>query len=632
MRRMSTFLLTLAFGVTQALQSLAAPMAELRDGDTLAFVGDSITAGGASSYPGLVVHGLKTKGIRVKPVYAGIPGNKSSDMLLRLDRVLMTEPDFLFLSVGVNDVWHTDPTAKLGVYKPSPGMGVELEHYKIYVPQILDRCKAAGTTVIMSTFTQITEDPEHRLNKKAVAYNDFLRAQAKQRNLPIALLNEAAFAKIAELRAERGVEGDKNVLSSDGVHPGPTGLQTMAKGVLVVMGFSEAELAAVEQEWNAPSRILIIGDSQASAGGRAGGWSNMLLEGLNRGRAMVSRDAIVSRKTLPLAELAGKVQSTSLKKGTAALDSAEEPRPREEDRLKPALHTADSQSSPVRSPRPEASPGIKLFSVSRASSATPALIIIPPLWDLQQKTPLDAYEKTLLSLVGWSEAQGIKCCIATFPVLDGKETGNADVAPYNEVIRKVCQSKGVVLADIHAAMKASLEKSPDVPLLLSRGRVNHQGGTLLAEAIYTALGGDQSLLPELRQTWDSRTSFTFRYSHPVTVEIPFSEAGKQALQEISERYHKLGVQGAGLGFHLLLNGDAAENRKRLEYVDANWLSDDPEAATKSFRLAPRSADELRAIEAYTEKEGIDLKTFCERAVKVEAYALRKENLLGRGAY
>jgi lysophospholipase L1-like esterase len=578
MRRMNTLLTILTLGVVLTLSSLAAPTAQIKDGDTLAFVGDSITAGGASSYPGLVVHGLKTKGIRVKPVYAGIPGNKSSDMLLRLDRVLMTEPDFLFLSVGVNDVWHTDPTAKLGVYKPSPGMGVELEHYKIYVPRILDRCKAAGTTVIMSTFTQITEDPEHRLNKKAVAYNDFLRAQAKQRNLPIALLNEAAFAKIAELRAERGVEGDKNVLSSDGVHPGSTGLQTMGKGVLAVMGFSEAELAAVEKEWNAPSRILIIGDSQASSGGRAGGWSNMLLEGLNRGRAMVARDSIVSRKTLPLAELAAKVQAAAPAAGTTAL------------------------------------------------------IVIPPLWDLQQKTPPDAYEQTLRSLVVWSEKQGIKCCFATFPVLDGKETGNADVAPYNAVIREVCQSKGVGLADIHAAMKASLEKSPDVPLLLSRGRVNHQGGTLLAEAIYTALGGDRSLLPELRQTWDSRTSFTFRYSHSVTVEIPFSEAGTEALQEISDRYHKLGVQGAGLGFHLLLNGDAAENRKRLEHVDANWLSDAPDAATMSFRLAPRSADELRAIEAYVKKEAIDLKTFCERAVKVEAYALRQEDLLGRGAF
>jgi len=574
---MNILLTILTLGLPQALLSQPALTARIQDGDTLAFVGDSITAGGASSYPGLVVHGLKTKGIRVKPVYAGIPGNKSPDMLLRLERVLMTEPDFLFLSVGVNDVWHTDPTAKLGVFKPSPGMGVELEHYKIYVPRILDRCKAAGTTVIMSTFTQITEDPEHRLNRKAVAYNDFLRALARERELPIALLNEGAFAKIAELKAKSG-EGSKNVLSSDGVHPGAIGLQTMAKGILKVMGFTEAELDAVAKEWNAPSRILIVGDSQASAGGRAGGWINMLLEGLNRGRAMVARDTIGSRQTLPLAELARKVQSGAVNKGTTSL------------------------------------------------------VVIPPLWDLQQKTPLAEYEKTLLSLVEWSEKQGVTCCIATFPVLDAKETGNTDTAPYNDVIRKVCKEKGAALADIHAAMTAFLAKNPDVPLLLSRGRVNHQGGTLLAEAIYTALGGDPKVLPELRQTWDSRVSFTFRYSHSVTVEMPFSEAGKKAIAEISERYHKLGVEGSGLGFHLLLNGDADENRKRLEHVDAKWVSDDPEAATMSFRMAPRSADELRAIEAYIEKEEIDLKTFCERAVKVEAYALRKEDLLGRGEF
>ncbi|MEK6249182.1 MAG: SGNH/GDSL hydrolase family protein, partial [Planctomycetales bacterium] len=279
-------------------------MAVIKTGESIAFLGDSSTAGGGNhgGYCRLVVHGLKTKGIRVNGIYAGIPGNKSSDMLLRLDSILQRKPDHLFLSVGVNDVWHTDPTARIGVYKPSPGMGVKFDHYKVYVPQILDRCKAAGTKVIMSTFTQITEDPEFRLNKKAKTYNDFLRSLAKERNLPIALLNEAAFAKIAELKAKGGTDRKHNMISSDGIHPTAIGHQTMALGILKAMGFGEQDLVTAEKEWNTCSKLLILGDRQVTSGGRSGGWRSMLLDAFNSKREMVVAQPIAA-KTTTLAKL-----------------------------------------------------------------------------------------------------------------------------------------------------------------------------------------------------------------------------------------------------------------------------------------------------------------------------------------
>ena len=69
---------------------------------------DSITAGGGNygGYCRLVVHGLKTKGIRVKGIYAGVPGNKSSDMLLRLDGILKQKPDHLHIVKNCSFHYH----------------------------------------------------------------------------------------------------------------------------------------------------------------------------------------------------------------------------------------------------------------------------------------------------------------------------------------------------------------------------------------------------------------------------------------------------------------------------------------------------------------------------------------------
>src|SRR5689334_9535555 len=64
---------------------------------TMAFLGDSITEQGAGStggYVKLVVGGLEANGAKITPIFAGISGNKSNEMLARLERdVLSKKPD-----------------------------------------------------------------------------------------------------------------------------------------------------------------------------------------------------------------------------------------------------------------------------------------------------------------------------------------------------------------------------------------------------------------------------------------------------------------------------------------------------------------------------------------------------------
>jgi lysophospholipase L1-like esterase len=223
--------------------SAAALLAEpiIKDGQKLAFLGDSITQQGAgqpSGYVRLVVSGLEANGIKVEPVFAGIGGHKSNDMLARLDRdVLGMKPDFMTLSCGVNDVWHGE-------------RGVPLEAYKKNITEICDKAQAAGTKVVVLTATMILEDQANANNQKLVAYNDFLRTLAKARKLPLADLNADMQAAVLAAKAANAPKPNKsNYLTSDGVHMAPPGDQLMAEGVLRALGLDAGQLAKAKAAW-----------------------------------------------------------------------------------------------------------------------------------------------------------------------------------------------------------------------------------------------------------------------------------------------------------------------------------------------------------------------------------------------
>ena len=199
----------------------------VKDGQKIAFMGDSITAQGWSNptgYVRLVIAGLKANGIDVTPIPVGIGGHKSNQMLERLKRdVLDKHPDWMTLSCGVNDVWHGTN-------------GVPLEPYKTNITAIIDQCQANGVKVMILTATVIGEELDKPDNQKLAAYNDFLRKLAKEKKCPLADLN-AMFQKV--LKAKKKAEF---VLTADGVHMNPAGDRLMAEGVLKAFGLSNRQI------------------------------------------------------------------------------------------------------------------------------------------------------------------------------------------------------------------------------------------------------------------------------------------------------------------------------------------------------------------------------------------------------
>ena len=205
----------------------------VKDGDTLAFLGDSITAGGQSSpdgYVNLVLRSLALEGVYVKPVKAGVSGHKSNNMLARLDRdVLSKKPNVMTLSCGVNDVWHQDRNA-----------GVPLEDYKRNISAIFDKCAASNCQVVVLTATMF-EKPgmeKFRHNVSLAPYNEWLRAEARRRGYPLADLNADMWRAHAD---------DPSVkLTRDGVHMLPAGDRLMARGVLRALGLSDSRLSSLD--------------------------------------------------------------------------------------------------------------------------------------------------------------------------------------------------------------------------------------------------------------------------------------------------------------------------------------------------------------------------------------------------
>lgn len=232
--RLTTLLATSLALVICPLLSAAGLL--LKNGDSVAFLGDSITFGGAASpggYVRLVESGLASQGVKITVIPAGVSGHKSDQMLARLEKdVLAKKPTWMTLSCGVNDVWHG-----------MRGQGVSLEDYKANITAILDRCEKAGVKVLILTATQIKLPVTNPENTKLADYNAFLRDIAKARGLPLADLS-------ADMAAEQAANPAR-VLTTDGVHMNLFGNLMMAKGVLGAFGLGERELADVRKTWSA---------------------------------------------------------------------------------------------------------------------------------------------------------------------------------------------------------------------------------------------------------------------------------------------------------------------------------------------------------------------------------------------
>ena len=218
---------------------------QIKNNAKVAFLGDSITRQGqvrSAGYVNLVIQVLAQNKINVTPIKAGISGHKSDQMLERLDRdVISKKADFLFVSCGVNDVWHG-------------ARGVKLEDYKKNMTAIVDKAQKAGIKVCLMTATMIKEDPENELNKTLAPYNAFLRKLAVEKKCLLADTNADMQQALKELR-KKYPQAKGNLLTGDGVHMAPAGDMLMARCLLKAIGVPDG--AVNFEKLNCKAEVLL---------------------------------------------------------------------------------------------------------------------------------------------------------------------------------------------------------------------------------------------------------------------------------------------------------------------------------------------------------------------------------------
>lgn len=215
----------------------------VRSGETIAFVGDSITQFGnrPDGFIHLVMDGLKCNGINAKAIPAGVSGHKSSDIVKRINGILRKNPDWMVLQCGTNDVGH-------GV------RGVKLEDYEKNMSTIFKAAQAAGVRVMLVTPSRLSEDPDHANNIKLEKYCEFLRRQAREHKF---LLADWNLMELQAIRKRSGIRGFK--VTVDNLHLNGYGNRFLAETILAAFGMDEEKTILLRKKWDEiPSMVPIF--------------------------------------------------------------------------------------------------------------------------------------------------------------------------------------------------------------------------------------------------------------------------------------------------------------------------------------------------------------------------------------
>lgn len=185
-------------------------------------------------------------------INAGVGGNSSANLLLRLDRdVLSRHPDIVVLLVGTNDMLN-------------PARLVSLQVYRKNLSELVTRIATSGAQLLLLTappcyapYLLSRHDPAlfkgEEPNEKIRAANAIIRTIAQERKIPLVDLYPV-FAEIGAVgeNADSLLRNINNSGAKDGVHPTPAGYQVMARKVAETMRLHD--LAAKR-------RIVCFGDS-----------------------------------------------------------------------------------------------------------------------------------------------------------------------------------------------------------------------------------------------------------------------------------------------------------------------------------------------------------------------------------
>jgi lysophospholipase L1-like esterase len=206
----------------KGIDALAGKDTPLKEGEVIAFFGDSITAAGARNggYCKLIADAIAKQHpeLKVRPIYAGISGHKVPNLQGRLDRdVLSKKPTVVFIYIGINDVWHS-----------TSGRGTPKDKFESGLRDLIKKITGAGATVVLATPSVIGEktDGSNKLDTMLEEFSAISRKVAKDTGTTMCDLR-AAFME--HLKKNNPDQKAKGILTSDSVHLNAAGNQFVAE-------------------------------------------------------------------------------------------------------------------------------------------------------------------------------------------------------------------------------------------------------------------------------------------------------------------------------------------------------------------------------------------------------------------
>ena len=199
---------------------------ELKPGDRIVFLGDSITQAGDApgGYVDLVRKQLANDGRDVTVIGAGISGNKVPNLEARLDAdVIAKKPTLTVIYIGINDVWHSQN-----------GAGTPRDVYEAGLRNLVGRLNDAGSKVLLCTPSVIGEKPNRTnpLDGMLDEYCAISRRVAEDTGTPLLDLREAFMTALKEKNPEMK---EKGIFTPDGVHLNDAGNRFVADQMLLAL-------------------------------------------------------------------------------------------------------------------------------------------------------------------------------------------------------------------------------------------------------------------------------------------------------------------------------------------------------------------------------------------------------------
>jgi lysophospholipase L1-like esterase len=273
MRMMRHLIALAALGLGSLAPESASAGFALRDGDTVVFLGDSITA--ARTYGKIVENYtlLRYPERRVGFINSGWGGDTAAGGLKRLDRdVFARGATVLIVAYGVNDIgW---------------GLKADEEHERIYldaIRDIVDRCKKRTVRVFVCSAAITAEDPDQAEGGFLQGMCDEGMAVARQEGegaIDVQRVMRKIQRRVRAAAEAAKSEKDKPTLhAADGVHLNDLGQLAMAFAILKGLG-APADVSSVTVDAGGPRLVEATGCRVMNLTGDAG---ELVFDGLDEG-------------------------------------------------------------------------------------------------------------------------------------------------------------------------------------------------------------------------------------------------------------------------------------------------------------------------------------------------------------